>query len=298
MQTPLVRVSIHRVRAVVNPASGGVEPGTAEALSALLAERGLDHQVSEIGPRRVEETLRAARDASPDLIVVVGGDGTARAAAELCGPTGPLVAPLSGGTMNKLGHALYGVRPWREALSETLDRGEPRWISGGEAGGRAFFCSAMLGSPALLARAREAVRAHRFSRAAKRTVVAFRNAFLTRLSYEFDGSAIGHGPAVGFICPTISRALDEGEGALEAAEFDLQDTRAGVRLALHYLLDDWREDPHVTVRRCVGARLWARNHIPAMLDGEFFRLGRRVEVRFRSHAFRALGLPADREGQG
>ena len=282
---------IRRVRAVVNPASGSVGPEVAGELAALFAEFGLDHQVTQPEPGKLEKAVRAAVDAAPDLVVVVGGDGTARAVAELCGPGGPLVAPLSGGTMNKLGHALYGDRPWRDALAQALERGEPRWMPGGEVGGRAFYCSAMLGAPAMLARAREAVRAHRFSRATRRAVIAFRHAFVTRLRYEFDGVEIGRGPAIGLICPTISRALDSDEGALEAAVFDLHNTRSGVRLAMHYLFDDWRADPDVSVRPCLTARAWSRNLIPAMLDGEFFRLGREVSARFQPHAFRALALP-------
>jgi diacylglycerol kinase family enzyme len=281
-------LSIRRVHAVINPASGGVGRGAAGELAALFAELGLDHQVSELVPGRLENAVRTAIDAGPDLMVVLGGDGTARLVAELCGPHGPLVAPLSGGTMNKLGRALYGAKPWREALVGALTDGEARWMPGGEVGGHAFYCRAVLGSPALWARAREEVRARKLGRAWRRAVIASRGAFVGRLRYEFDGKEIGYGLAVGLICPTVSRALGDEEGALEAAVLDLRDTKAGVRLALNNMLGDWRDDPDVTVRRCVSGRAWARDPIPAMLDGEFFRLGRLVETRFRPRAFRAL----------
>lgn len=295
MPTPLTDqpgVSIRRVHAVINPASGGVGPGAADELAALFAELGLDHRVSEPEPEQLEATVRAAVDAGPDLMVVFGGDGTARLVAELCGPNGPLVAPLSGGTMNKLGRALYGARPWREALAGALARSEARWVPGGQVAGRAFFCSAVLGSPALWARAREAVRAHAFGEARRRAASAFRRAFQARLRYACDGAEVGRGQAIAFICPTISRALEPDEGALEAAVLDLQDTRAGVRLALNHLLADWRDDPDVTVRRCVRGRAWAGHRIPAMLDGEFFRFGREVEASFWPQAFRALAPAA------
>jgi len=286
-------VSIRRVHAVINPASGGVGPGAADELSALFAELGLEHRVSEPAPGELEATVRAAVDAAPDLMVVLGGDGTARLVAEACGPLGPLVAPLSGGTMNKLGRALYGPGPWREALFGALTAGEARWMPGGEVDGHAFYCRAVLGAPALLAKAREAVRARKLAIARRRVLIAYRRAFVTRLRYEFNGSEIGSGMVVGLICPTVSRALDEDEGALEAVVLDPPNTRAGVRLALHNLLGDWREDPDVTVRPCIRGRAWARDPIPAMLDGEFFRLGRRVEARFRAHAFRALAPRPD-----
>ena len=289
------RVSIRRVHAVVNPASGGVGPGTADDLAALLSERGLDYRVSALARGDGVATVRAIVDGDPDLIVVLGGDGTARLVAEMCGPQGPLVAPLSGGTMNKLGHAIYGPRPWREALWDALERGEARWMPGGQVDGHAFFCRAVLGPPALWARAREAIRVRKLGRAWRRAVAASRNAFPARLRYEFDGR-VGHGLAIGLICPTVSRALGDDAGALEAAALDLRDAKAGVRLALNNLLGDWREDPDVTVRPCVRGRVWAHDPIPTMLDGEFFRLGRQLDIRFRPHAFRCLAAGPDAAG--
>ena len=273
---------------MVNPASGGVGPAAADQLATLLAEFGLDHQVSKLAPGRFEDTVRAAVDSGPDLMVVLGGDGTARLVAETCGRHGPLVAPLSGGTMNKLGRALYGARPWRDALFDALSAGEARWMPGGEVGGHAFYCRAVLGSPALWARAREAIRARKLGRAWNRAVFARRRAFRAGLRYQFDGADAGCGLAIGLICPTVSRALGVDDEALEAAVLDLRNTRAGARLAMYNLFGDWREDPDVTVQRCVAAQVWASDPIPAMLDGEFFRLGRRTDASFRPRAFRAL----------
>jgi diacylglycerol kinase family enzyme len=281
-------VAIRRVHAVINPTSGGVAPGAADELGALFAEFGLDHRVSELTPGQFNRTMRAAIDSGPDLVVVLGGDGTAGRVAQMCGPDGPLVAPLPGGTMSKLGRAIYGANSWREALSSALAGGEARWISGGEVAGHAFYCSAVLGSPALWARAREAFRAGKLRSAWRRAVIPFRHAQPTPLRYRFDGAEIGGGLIIGLICPTVSRALGEDARALEAVVLDLRGTKAGVRLALNNLLGDWRDDPGVTVRRCVGAKVWARQAIPAMLDGEFLRLGRQVEARFRPRAFRAL----------
>ncbi|MBS0363673.1 MAG: NAD(+)/NADH kinase, partial [Proteobacteria bacterium] len=279
--------------ALINPASGSVGPTTAAELDALFAELGLDHQVSELVSGQFEQTIRSAIDTDPDLVVVIGGDGTARTVAELCGPDGPIVAPLSGGTMNKLGRALYGPRPWHEALATALTHGEVRWVHGGEVGGRVFFCSAILGSGALWARAREAVRARDFNRAQREAQVAYRRAFETRLSYRCDTQEIGSGMAVGFICPMISRALDTDAGALEVALLDLHDTKAGIRLAMNYLLRDWREDPEVTVWRCVTGQVSSAAPSPGILDREFFRFGHEVETRIRPRAFRALAIPSD-----
>jgi diacylglycerol kinase family enzyme len=281
------RVSVRRVYALINPTSGGVGSATAEELTALFAELGLDHYVSELIPGQFEHGVRAAIDANSDLIVVLGGDGTARLVAEMCGPRGPLVAPLSGGTMNKLGRALYGSKPWRETLVSVLTEGEARWMPGGEVGGRTFYCSAVLGAPAQWALAREAFRAHLLSRAWRRALSVFRNPVPAQLRYEIDGR-IGRSLAIGLICPTISRALGDDERALEAAVLDLRDTKAALRLALNHVFGDWRDDPDVTVLPFVEGRTSSRDAIPAMLDGEFFRFGRQVDARFLPRAFRAL----------
>jgi diacylglycerol kinase family enzyme len=279
---------IRRVHAIINPASGGVGPGAADDMATLFAEFGFDHRVSELAAGQMESAVRAAIDAGPDLMVVLGGDGTTRLVAEMCGPCGPLVAPLPGGTMNKLDQALYGTKPWREVLFGALTDGQRFWVPGGEVGGRAFFCSAVLGSPALWARSREAFRASRYSHAWRHAIIAFRRAFQARLRFEFDSREIGRGLAIGLICPTISRGLSSEDQALEAAVLDTINAGAGARLILEHLLGDWREDPDVTVRPCVSGRVWARDPIPGMLDGEFFRFDRQVEIRFRARAFRAL----------
>ena len=83
-----------------------------------------------------DETIAAAVDAAPDLLIVLAGDGTACAAATRCGAEGPLVAPLAGGTMNMLPHALYGAKPWQEGLRDALTEGVVRPVSGGVVGGQ------------------------------------------------------------------------------------------------------------------------------------------------------------------
>ncbi|MDE2486328.1 MAG: NAD(+)/NADH kinase [Alphaproteobacteria bacterium] len=286
---PQSPIAIRRVHAVVNPASGGVGPGAAEELATLLSDLELEYSVSELTPGDCEAAVAAAVAGDPDLVVALGGDGTARLVAETCGPHGPLVAPLSGGTMNKLGRALYGPVSWREALLAALTRGAPRWAPGGEVGGRGFYCGAVLGSPALMAPAREAIRARDIRRAWRRAVIASRRAFLSRLSYDLDG-ATGQGVAVSFLSPTCTPPPGE-RPALTAAVLDPPESEAGatagVRLAVSQLTGDWREDPEIVVP-CLAGRVWARAPIPVMLDGEFFRMGREVEIRFRPRAFRAL----------
>ena len=109
---------------------------------------------------------------------------TARSAAALCGPDGPLLAPLPGGTMNMLPHALYGEVDWKTALAETLEQGVVRPVSGGEVDGHPFYVAAILGAPALFAYAREEVRAGRLQRAIARAKVALRHVFSSQLRFQ------------------------------------------------------------------------------------------------------------------
>lgn len=111
---------ISRIEAVVNVASGGATAQDAEQMRALLAEHGAHANVQVADGAEIERRLRSAVDAAPDLLVILAGDGTARSAADMAGPQGPLIAPLPGGTMNMLPHAVYGAVPWREALTNAL----------------------------------------------------------------------------------------------------------------------------------------------------------------------------------
>lgn len=227
-------------------------------------------------------------DAAPDLVAVLAGDGTARAAAELCGPEGPLVAPLPGGTMNMLPQAVYGDLAWPDALAAILTNGQDRMLGGGEVEGRLFLVAAILGSPALWAPAREAVRKGRLDLALARGRRAWRRAFSGRLRYGFDNGARGKAEALAFLCPPISRALSDDEQALEAAALDPKGAAEAFRLGVNALTGDWRRDPVVSTALCRRAEVWGAQGLPILLDGESVRLSPRVTVRWRPRVVRVL----------
>ena len=122
---------ISRVEVVANLASGGVDKDAPQEIEKIFADHGLQAHVCAPPTHDLTNCLRAAVDAGPDLLVTLAGDGTARAAAELCGPKGPMLAPLPGGTMNMLPHAIYGDRSWQDALTIALAQGSERTIGGG-----------------------------------------------------------------------------------------------------------------------------------------------------------------------
>jgi len=282
---------LRRVAAVVNPLSHSVGPEAAAALAAIVAEFDLPLDLVCPEPQDLEAAIQSAISAAPDLLIVLAGDGTARQAARLCGPDGPLLAILPGGTLNILSHALYGVRPWREILQTTLASGVERTLSGGSVAGRPFYAAAILGSPALWAPVREAVRALDFATAWRRGRSALSRAFAGHLRFESDQQPRCKTTGLGLICPLVSRVLDDHQPVLEAALLDQRGVAEVLRLGAYHLFGDWRNDPSVVTTPCRDGWAWARRRIPAILDGESFLLERRVEIVFIPEAYRALVPP-------
>jgi diacylglycerol kinase family enzyme len=294
------RPAFSRIEIVANERSGSVGPGACAEAEALAREFGFDAHARVLDPDALVDGLKAALDARPDLLVVLGGDGTAGAAASLCGPFGPLLAPLPGGTMNILPHALYGRGDWRNTLRLILEDGRERPVAGGEIGGRSFYVAAVLGDPALWAPAREALRARQLWLAVDRALYAWRRCFRRKLRFSLDGAPHRKAEALALLCPLISRNIPDDAPGLEAAAIDPHSWGEVLRLGLAALLNpligpvlggDWRADPAVTVDLCREGHAYARRHINATIDGEPVRLPRTVHIRFRPVAFRAL-VPA------
>lgn len=295
----LRKASIRRVQVVVNPLSGSAGPDAVTEAERILAEAGIEGQVTTPGDDGVEACLRAAIDAGPDLLAIVAGDGTARTGAEMAGPEGPLVAPLAGGTMNMLPHAIYGAqRDWRTALTDILTDGVEKPIAGGEVEGRRFYVAAILGSPALWAQAREAAREGDLWRAVLRARRALHRAFSGRLRFSLDGGERRKTEALVLMTPLISRVMDEQEPCLEAAALDPASALEVLRLGVHFAQGDWRADPAVNVGRSRQGRAWASTRIPAVLDGEPARLDPVADFRFLPTAFRALAPRPSEETDG
>ena len=284
-----------KIAIVVNSASGSVGPGAGAELAAILGGFGLTADIAAPEPQHLVNALKGAIAQAPDLLIVLAGDGTARAAASLCGPTGPVIAPLPGGTMNMLPHALYGPRPWQAVLRSILEDGAPLPVAGGSVGGQDFCVAAILGTPALWGLAREAARRRKLKLALVRARRALRRAFTTKLRFSLDGGPPRRAEALVLMCPLVSRAMHD-QAALEAAAVNPHQPADVVRLGARALagelfgdmLGGWRDDPTVSAGPCRRARVWASEAIPAILDGEPMRFDREVEVVFRPVAFRAL----------
>ena len=282
-----LHASIRRVAIVVNPLSGGVGPQAAAEAEAILSLYDCDPTVTTLEGARIGDQITEALDARPDVLFVLAGDGTARSVAARAGMKGPLIAPLPGGTMNMLPKALYGTADWKAALRKALDEGEPMVVAGGVVEGEAFYCAAILGSPALWAPAREALRTGKLKLAWLYSRRALNRAFSGHIRFSLDGKAKRRAEALVLISPMISKAMDEPVG-LEAAAMNTADAAQAFRLAAHALFDDWRHDPNVTTQAARWITVSARSRIPAVIDGEPMLLGRNASIGFLPRAFMAL----------
>ncbi len=280
-----------RIIAIVNLSSGGANAASVERMEDILCAAGIrGAEVIGVGPRQVERAVDSAI-ARADVVIVLGGDGTIRAAADRCGRAGKPIIPLAGGTMNMLANALYGPGPWEARLAEILAAPEVREVSGAEAGGQRFFCAAIIGAASLWADAREALRHFQLAEAARRSMAALERSG-EALEYRIGENLRGGARAVVVICPLISKSLPAEAPAMEAAA--MQSAAAGdiLRLAAHALFDDWRRDPAVSLARVRSVTVTGHARVPVILDGERARMGRTVSVNFVPVAFRALAPAA------
>ena len=176
-------------------------------MAGLLHDGGLpDAKIVGAAPADIEAALDEAI-AEAEILIVLGGDGTIRSAAEKLLGKATILVPLPGGTMNMLPKALYGARPWKTALTDTLANPEIHDISGGMVGDHAFFVAALFGAPTLWADAREAARGRPSAR---------------------GGPEVGHrGEAQPFGTPgvRVRRAERVGRGRGGGLPADLQDAR-------------------------------------------------------------------------
>ncbi|MFE9494280.1 diacylglycerol/lipid kinase family protein [Streptomyces collinus] len=109
-----------------NPASGSHSPELVEEVRQLCAsylERAEVHLTTGPGDATVAVRRALQRPAgAPDLVVVIGGDGTVREAVQgLVSVTGnATLAVVPGGTGNSGYKMLWGERPWSESLKAIL----------------------------------------------------------------------------------------------------------------------------------------------------------------------------------
>jgi diacylglycerol kinase family enzyme len=246
-----------------NEQSGGVKPGDRERIVECAHAAG----IAAVEAAEIDDLDRLFTSARKhDVIIILGGDGTARAAAARAPRDAPPLILLPGGTLNMLPKTLYGDAAWPEALEAALRRGVVTRLSGGAANGDPFFVAALFGAPALLARAREAARKGHLFSAMRRFRHFAARAFSNKISGRPDGARMRRSEAIGVLCPSFSGTPSDCD--LEWVRLDASGFADLTRLGLRALGESWRNDPAVEARRCCGGEVHARGIMHATLDGE------------------------------
>jgi diacylglycerol kinase family enzyme len=292
MESNAIRLSELKVGAIINSSSGSCDLESEEKMRNTLKGAGIVEPRMWCGRAdQMAEFFAQAAGQNLDVLVVLGGDGTIRTAAEGCTEEGPYLIPLPGGTLNMLARALYGDVSWEDALKNTLAAPSTRVLSGGRVADKRFFIAAIVGAPSLWAEARESLREGEIVGAIEKGSIAFQHMFETKVQYLISGRIKGEAEAVVLICPLISEQMSDSEQALETAVIDVESAAEVIGLATAAAFGKWRDDRNVLLTKTKRVAMQSGKDIPAILDGERVNLGRSAEIAFVSRAVTVI-VPA------
>lgn len=134
-----------RVLLLANPVSGGGRAlGVAEVTRAALRAKGIDGRVVKSVPGE-EGRLRLREDLDGcDALVVLGGDGSVRGAAEACIELGKPLYPMPLGTESLFARS-FGLTTAPEQLIQALRVKQVRSVDVAQANGERFLIMASVG---------------------------------------------------------------------------------------------------------------------------------------------------------
>ena len=288
-----IRLPELKVGVIINTSSGSYDSESEQKMLSILTGAGVVEPKVWCGEaKEMERFFAEAAGQKLEVLIVLGGDGTIRTAAEACAEKGSYLIPLAGGTMNMLPRALYGDVSWEEALEKTLTAPSTKVLSGGRVANKRFFIAAIVGAPALWTQPRESMREGNIADAIKKGSVAFRRMFEAKVQYLISGGAKGETEGVALICPLISEEMSDSEQALEAAIIDVESAAEMIGLATTAAFGKWRDDKNILLTKTKRVNVQSSKEIPATLDGEKVNLGRNAEIDFVSKALTVL-VPAN-----
>ena len=289
MEPPGIQVSQMKVAAIINTSSGGCDSESEAEMFDILEGAGVTNCKMWCGESdQIERVFVDAMTHKPEVLVVLGGDGTIRTAAEACTGTGTYLIPLPGGTLNVLPRALYGDSSWQEALKETLTNPLTKQLSAGRVRDKIFFVAAVVGAPGLWMEAREAIREGDILNAVGKAGVAFEAMFDTAIQYFISPELSGEAEVVAVICPLVSEQLSDSEQTLEAAAIDVENATELLGLATAAAFGKWRHHKSVTLTKTHRVTVRSKKDIPLFLDGERVKVGHEAEISFTPHAVRVI----------
>ena len=294
MESADIDVSALEVGAIINTSSGGCDSESEAEMLDILKGEGVTNCEAWCGQAdQMERAFAEARTHPLEVLVVLGGDGTIRTAAEACTQTGTYLLPLPGGTLNMLPRALYGEVSWQDALENTLANPATKLLSGGRTGDELFFVAAVAGAPALWMEARESIRERDIVDAVEKSAVVFQALFDTKIRYSISSETSDEAEVLAIICPLVSEEMSESEQALEAAAIDVENAAGLLGLATAAAFGKWRDDASVTLTKTDRVTVQSSKDIPLFLDGERVKVGKNAEINFVPKAVNVI-VPAHR----
>ena len=276
-----IRLSELRLGAIINTSSGGCDPESEAEMLDILQRAGLTNCKTWCGEGNdIERSFAEAATQKLEVLVVLGGDGTIRTAAEACSLAGSYLIPLPGGTMNMLPRALYGDASWQDALKNTLADPATKLLSCGRVAENLFFVAAVIGAPALWVETRESIREGDLRGAVEKGVAALQTMFDAKIQYSISPEMSGEAEVVAVICPLISEEMVDSEQAFEAAVINVENAAELIGLATVAAFGKWRDDKRVTLSKTRNVSVQSDKAIPLFLDGERVRIGNKAEICF------------------
>jgi diacylglycerol kinase family enzyme len=278
-----------KVGAIINTSSGGCNSESEAEMLEILKRASVTDCKTWCGESdQIERAFAEAATHKPKVLIVLGGDGTIRTAAEACIGTGTYLLPLPGGTMDMLPRALYGDASWQDTLKNTLGNPAIKLLSGGRVADNLFFVAAVVGAPGLWMEAREAIREGDILDAVEKSGIALEVMFDTTVQYFISPEVTGEAEVVAVICPLVSEEMSGSEQALEAAAINVENAAELLGLATAAAFGKWRDDKSVTLSKTRRLAVQSSRDIPLFLDGERVKAGKNAEITFVPRAVNVI----------
>ncbi|MDX2236253.1 MAG: diacylglycerol kinase family protein [Hyphomonadaceae bacterium] len=292
-------VRVQRAALVMNAAAGTASRSDADAIVAR-AQAALDAEVQPfIGEgASLECAVRDAFASNPDVVLVMGGDGTARAVAAHALKAETPIIPLPGGTMNVLAKLAFGHGALDCAI-EDLRALQGGRLDVGYVGATPFFLSAAFGYAGLLAKLREAARPPRRVReiasAASALVRGLGPSLRGGVKWRAERGAWRKAHTLVVSLGAVERVLSPDAFAAKSCEtLEAVSLRAAaaldiVRFGAHAAIANWRDFDRIE-RACADRILvdLTTSRPLIVLDGEPMRLSRIEDVRIARRALPIL----------
>jgi diacylglycerol kinase family enzyme len=273
-----------------------------ERVRAALPETDID--VVSVAPQDLETALDNAFGQEPDVVVVFGGDGTARAAAKRALATQVPIAPLPGGTMNVLAKLVFGHADLAKSIAD-LPMCRATGLDVGVVGGEPFFLSAAFGFAGPLARFRESMRPPRRLREVASSALTCARALGPSLrggvKWRRAGAKWHHAQTLVVALGSMERVITPEEQnvhvgeRLQAASLSLKSMWEVAKLGGDAVrLRNWRDLNQLTLVSARRIELDLRSKRPlVVLDGEPIRLSHPAEITVQEAALPVLAARAD-----